>query len=63
MIWKFVKADQFFPEYLPDIKNYKRKISGNNGRGNPLEFTMEEKKLIRKALRRMIQDHSTIPKL
>lgn len=55
-IWKFIKADKFFPEYLPEIKNYKRKISGRNGRGNPIEFTLDEKKLISKALKKLLHD-------
>lgn len=56
MIWQFIKADQFFPAYCPEIKNYKRKISGKNGRGNPVEFTIEEKKQIKKALKRFATD-------
>lgn len=56
MIWKFIKADQFFPAYCPTIKNYKRKISGKNGRGNPVEFTQEEKKKIKAGLRRQYKD-------
>ena len=50
MIWTYIKAANFFPKYCPDIKNWKRKMSGANGRGNPLEFTEAEKKQIRKAL-------------
>jgi hypothetical protein len=62
-IWTYIKAEQFFPEYCPDIKNYKRKISGNNGRGNPVEFTREEKKQIRRALREMVRELSKYPDL
>lgn len=57
-IWTFIKADKFFPEYLPEIKNYKRKISGKNGRGNHLEFTEQEKKQIKAALKKLLRDHS-----
>lgn len=57
-IWTFIKADQFFSVYCPDIKNYKRKISGINGRGNPLEFTVQEKREIKKALKQMMKDVS-----
>lgn len=55
-VFKFIKADQFFPAYCPEIKNYKRKISGKNGRSNPVEFTHDEKKQIRKALNKMASD-------
>lgn len=56
MIWTYIKADQFFPAYCPEIKNYKRKISGKNGRGNPVEFTEEEKKQIKKGLKKLFKD-------
>lgn len=56
MIFQFIKADQFFPAYLPHIKNYKHKIRGKNGRGNPIEFTEAELKDIKKALKQLIKD-------
>jgi hypothetical protein len=56
MIWKFIKADQFFPKYCPHIKSYKHKIRGKNGRGNPVEFTEEEKKQIRTGLKHLLKD-------
>lgn len=52
--WTFIKADQFFPAYCPQIKNYKRKISGKNGRGNPLEFSPDEKRQIHRGLRQLM---------
>lgn len=54
--WTFIKADQFFPAYCPTITNYKRKISGKNGRGNPLTFTDQEKKQIAKGLKQLFKD-------
>jgi hypothetical protein len=56
MIWTYIKADQFFPQYCPEIKNYKRKISGRNGRGNPIVFTEEEKKQIKVGLKKLFKD-------
>lgn len=56
MIWQFIKADQFFPAYCPKILNYKRKISGRNSKGQPLDFTEAEKKAIKKALKQMTTD-------
>ena len=58
MIWKFIKADIFFREYLPHIKNYKHKIRGKNGRGNPVDFTKDEKKQIKAAVKKMAADIS-----
>jgi len=50
-IFHYIKADPFFKDYLPHIKNYKNKIRGKNGRGNPLAFTQAEEKEIRKAVK------------
>jgi len=55
-IFKYIKADQFFPAYLPNIKNYKRKISGRSGRGNPTEFSEQEKQQIKQALKKLFKD-------
>lgn len=57
-IWTFIKADQFFPTYLPNLKNYKRKISKRDGRGNPVDFSPKEKKEIRVALKKMIKENN-----
>jgi hypothetical protein len=56
MIWEYIKADTFFREYLPNIKSYKHKIRGFNGRGNPTDFSPEEKKQIKQALSRLFKD-------
>jgi hypothetical protein len=45
-----IKADTFFREYLPFIKNYKHKLRGKNGRGNSIKFTDEELNNIATAL-------------
>ncbi len=55
MIWRFIKADTFFREYLPNIKSYKHKIRGKNGRGNIVEFTDGEKKQIKAALKTLFK--------
>ena len=56
MIWEYIKADTFFREYLPNIKSYKHKIRGKNGRGNPIEFSIEEKQQIKKALSKLFKE-------
>ena len=56
MIWEYIKADTFFREYLPNIKSYKHKIRGKNGRGNPVEFSAAEKKQIKDALKSLFKD-------
>ena len=45
-IWKYIKADTFFADYLPHIKSHKFKIRGSNSRNNPTEFSTDEKKQI-----------------
>ena len=56
MIWNYIKADTFFREYLPRIKSYKHKIRGKNGRGNPVDFSADEKKQIKEAVKKMCRD-------
>lgn len=56
MIWEYIKADSFFRDYLPSIKSYKHKIRGKNGRGNPTEFSHQEKKEIKSAIKKMLKD-------
>lgn len=56
MIFKFIKADKFFPKYCPSIKSYRHKIRGKNGRGNPTKFSPEEEKEIRKGLKKLFAD-------
>jgi len=57
-IFTYIKADKFFPEYCPQIKSYKHKIRGKNGRGNPIEFSKEEMKQIKKGLKQLLKDLS-----
>ena len=56
MIWTYIKAANFFPKYCPEIKDWKKKMTGKNGRGNPIDFTKEEKILINKALKSLMSD-------
>ena len=56
MIWNYIKAGTFFREYLPNLKNYKHKIRGKNGRGNPIEFSPGEKLQIKKALSKLFKE-------
>lgn len=55
-IWKYIKADQFFKDYLPHIKSYKFKIRGKNSRNNPTDFSEAEKKEIKTALKKLFKD-------
>jgi hypothetical protein len=55
-VFDFIKAANFFPEYCPEIKDWKKKMTGKNGRGNPVEFSPEETKQIKQALSRLFKD-------
>lgn len=54
-IWKYIKADAFFNDYLPNIKSHKFKIRGSNSRNNPVEFSRDEKRQIKDAIRQLIK--------
>ena len=56
-IWKYIKADTFFADYLPNIKSHKFKIRGSNSRNNPVSFSRKEIQQINKAVRQMIKDN------
>lgn len=52
-IWKYIKADSFFADFLPHIKSHKFKIRGFNSRGNPIDFSKEEMKEINAAIKKL----------
>lgn len=54
-IWRYVKADSLFRDFLPGIKNYKRKISGKSGRGMPLSFNDDEFTRINNTLKNLLE--------
>jgi hypothetical protein len=54
--FKFIKAAQFFPKYCPGIVDYKRKLSGRNSRGNKLNFSAEEVRIIKAGIKKMLTD-------
>jgi hypothetical protein len=56
MIFEYIKAAKFFPNYCSNIKDWKKKMTGKNGRGNPVEFSASEKKQIKTALRSIFKD-------
>jgi hypothetical protein len=54
--FEFIKAAKFFPVYAPNVKNYNQKLSGKNTRGNPLDFTLQDKKEIKAGMKRLFKD-------
>ena len=55
-IFNFIKAKHFFPQYAPSVKDWRKKMTGKNGRGNPIEFTEEDKKKISTGISQMTKD-------
>lgn len=52
-IWKYIKADTFFADFLPHIKSHKFKIRGFNSRNNPIDFSKDELKEINAAIKKL----------
>jgi len=56
MIWNYIKGSNFFPKYAPQVKNWKKKMSGLNGKGKPIEFNHSDTEQIKKGLKQLILD-------
>lgn len=41
-LFDYFKANNFFPQFCPNVKNYKGKMRGKNTKGAPLEFTPQD---------------------
>lgn len=54
--WRYIKAEKFFQDFLPDLKNFKKKIVGRNTRGNPISFTEKETQDIINAIEKLISN-------
>jgi hypothetical protein len=52
-IWKYIKADSFFKDFLPHIRSHKFKIRGFNSRNSPIDFSKEEIKEINAAIKNL----------
>lgn len=46
--FKYIVAKYFFKDYAPTVMNWKNKMAGKSGRGQPLDFSEEDKKAIQK---------------
>jgi hypothetical protein len=55
-IFTYIKAVQFFPNYAPLVIDWKKKLSGKNGRGNPVSFSESDLKQIRSGLTKLFKD-------
>jgi len=58
MMFNFIKAAQFFPSYCPSVKDWKKKMTNKNGRGNYIEFSPTDNKAIKAGLKQLFKDIS-----
>lgn len=56
MIFNYIKAKNFFPKYAPSVVDWKKKMSGKNGRGNPVDFSTADNKAIKAGLKQLFKD-------
>lgn len=53
-----IKAALFFPTYAPQVKDWKKKMTNKNGRGNYIEFSPSDKAAIKAGLKQLFKDIS-----
>ncbi len=56
MIFKFIKGASFFPAYAPHVKDWKKKMSGKNGRGKPASFNDQDNRQIKRGIKKLFKD-------
>ena len=56
MIWSYIKAVNFFPTYAPSVKDWRKKMTGKNGRGNPVSFSPADNAAIKAGLKKLFKD-------
>jgi len=58
MIFNYIKAAKFFPKYAHGVKDWKKKMTGKNGRGNPVTFSDQDKKEIKAGVKKLCKELS-----
>lgn len=54
-IFEIIKASKFFPQYVPEVKNWKHKIRGIDGNNKPIQFSDAEKEKIKKGINNLFE--------
>lgn len=62
-LFQLIKASSFFPLYAPGVNNYQRKLAGKSGKGKPLAFTENDKRLIKEGFEKFIKEMRPIIKI
>jgi len=56
--FKLVPAKQFFTQYCPEVKRFYHKMNGIDGNKQPIDFSPEDKKKMKLAVKALIKDLS-----
>lgn len=54
--FKVVPARQFFTQYAPQVKRYYHKLRGIDGNGKPLDFSAEDRKVMKAAVMKLAKE-------
>jgi hypothetical protein len=58
--FKIVPARQFFTKYCPEVKRFYHKANGIDGNKKPIDFSPEDKKKMKLAVKAMVKDLSRV---
>lgn len=59
-LFKYIKANQFFKYYAPEVNNFKHKIRGISGNRKKLNFSNTDKEYIKLGLLQMLSEFKKI---
>ena len=58
-VFDIIKAAKFFPKYAPEGKNWKHKLRGKDGNKKPIEFSKDDKQMIKQGIKSMFSELKT----
>jgi hypothetical protein len=58
--FKLVPAKQFFTQYCPEVKRFYHKMNGIDGNKQPIDFSPEDKKKMKLAVKAMVKQLLTV---
>lgn len=58
--FNIVPAKRFFTKYCPQVTNWTHKSRGVDGNKRPIEFTAEDKKAMKLAVKQLVKDIANV---
>lgn len=55
-LFDFIKAANFFPNYAPQVRNWKHKLRGVDGNKKPITFSEDDRKQIKQGAKKLLSD-------